>query len=339
MKHLNYQNIITKQLLGEASSEELMMLEQWRKESPQNDHLYQEYADIWNASANYTPVDFQPNAESAYLKHIELLANEGSKVIDLNSKLLNNKALKPKNSKIFTLQRIASIAALFIVVLGAMFVFNSINTTNISAENGIVFASLEDGSSIWLDKGSSLSYKSGFGEFHRNIELKGKAFFDVKRNPDLEFNISSNDMVVTVLGTSFTVDTKSGNNTVAVKSGKVAVTLNENKVTLLPNEKVRFVNNRFVEEIATDEDVNWRNRDLSFNNARLDQVVADINLFHKDKIVLLSESGSLDCPFTSGSLAATSFENIIEILKVTYDLQTEEDTENGTTILKISDCK
>ena len=338
MEELRIQNIITKKLLGEASSEETLILEQWRAESEGNENLFQEYASIWNSSANYEAPEFRPNAEAAYQKHLELLANEEVKVVQLEPEVQR----APKSTSVFqlfTMQRVAAIAALFVVVFGAMVVFNSMNTTAIHSGDSISFVSLEDGSSVWLDEGSTLSFDSGFGEYHRNITLDGKAFFDVKKNKDLEFAISSNDLTVSVLGTSFTVDTKEGVNMVAVKSGKVSVSAHDKNITLLPNEKTRLVNNAFVNEAALAEDISWRNSDLSFDNARLDQVISDINLYHNDKIVLDTESKDIDCPFTSRSLKQTPFENIIEILKITYDLQVNENPDNGEVVLLISDCK
>lgn len=339
MKNLLIENIITKKLLEEASSEELFLLDNWRKESQQNENLYQEYATVWDASANYVPSNFQPNTELAYQKHLELLSTEKENIVELAPKSAAYTTTQSSVSRVFTLRRMASIAALFVIVFGAMVVFNTMNTTTISASDEVAFATLEDGSSIWLDEGSSVSYESGFGEYHRDLKLKGKAFFDVKKNKNITFNIASNELNVSVLGTSFTVDSKSGNNIVAVKTGKVSVEINEKKVTLLPNEKVSFVNNVFIEGVASENDIIWRNKDLSFENARIDQVIADINLYHNDKIILKGDIENLNCPFTARSLVETSFENIVEILKITYDLQTQNSPQNGNITLTISDCK
>jgi len=336
MKNNKIHDIITKSILEEASSEEIVMLENWRRVSSQNENLYKECTAIWNVSANYESVDFQPKAESAYQKHLELLTKEESKVVDFIPKSADQVTNPKSRTKLFTLRRVASIAALFVMVFGAMVVFNTMSKTTISADSGVLFASLDDGSSIWLDEGSTLSYSNGFGQNHRDIKLQGKAFFEVRRNEKITFNISFNDIDVSVLGTSFTIDTKK--NIVAVKTGEVSVKADNKEVTLHADEKVIFENNAFRQESISAEDVEWRNSKLSFNNAPLDQVIADINLFHDNKIVVASDIKKLDCPFTARSLANASFDNIIEILKVTYDLETENH-ENGTVSLIISDCK
>ncbi len=347
MEYSNIQDIITKSILEEASSEELVMLENWRRESADNENLYQEYAAIWNASANYSAVDFQSKSESAYQKHLDLLSKEDSNVIQLNPNNSSNSNSSGSSdhspstqptTKFFTLSRVASIAALFVLAFGAMVVFNTMNTTTINAENGVVFASLEDGSSVWLDEGSSLTYTKGFGSDHRNVALDGKAFFDVERNEAVAFNISSNDINVSVLGTSFTVDTKEDKNIVSVKTGKVSVKGEDQEVILTADQKAVFENNKFTQLASSLDDVAWRNSNLSFDNAPLNQVISDINLYHKNKIVLKNDVKDLDCPFTARSLANTSFENIVEILKITYDLEVENQ-ENGDISLTISECK
>jgi ferric-dicitrate binding protein FerR (iron transport regulator) len=333
------QDIIIKSILEEASSEELSLLSNWREESFQNEQLYKEYVTVWNASANYESVDFQSSAETAYHKHLDLLKDQESKVINLSSNGSNGTLANPQaQTRFFTLRRMASLAALFVVALGAMVVFKTLNTTSISADQNISFVTLEDGTSLWLDEGSSISYSNGFGKDHRNLNLDGKAFFDVHRDESLAFIIASNDIQVAVLGTSFTVDTKDGKNIVAVKTGKVSVKADKEEVILEVDDKVIYENNAFTQLKASEEDILWRNKNLSFDNAPLNQVIADINLFHDNKIVLKNDSKELDCPFTARSLANTSFDNIIEILEITYDLKSELQ-ENGSVLLTISECK
>jgi len=328
MDKIKIQDIITKSILEEASSDELVILENWRREADENESLYQEYLTIWNATGAYEPpVDFQSGVMTAYEKHLDLLSKEESKVVQINtsedSKNTNRSNQSRPTTKFFSLGRIASLAALFVLVFGATFIFRTMSTTNLTATEGVMFASLEDGSSIWLDEGSTLTYKRGFGKNHRDVNLSGKAFFDVQRNENVAFNIASDDINVSVLGTSFTVDTKADKNIVSVKTGKVAVRSADKEVTVTANQKVVFENDNFTQLTAAEADAAWRNSNLSFDNAPLSQVISDINLFHADKIVLNNDIKNLDCPFTARSLANTSFENIIEILKITYDLELE----------------
>ena len=343
MNNRNVQDIITKKLLEEATSEELRFLEDWRNESDQNEALYQEYATIWNATANYPSIDFQPGVEAAYQKHLEILASEeeqkeNTKVVELQHTEPSKKTEYKPVFRIFTLRRMAGIAAIMVMAIGALFLFNVMTTTTYNAENGVLFVSLEDGTNIWLDESSTISYKRGYNVSHRDISIQGKAFFDVNRNENIPFNIEAGDMNVSVLGTSFTVDTKNNSNSVAVRTGLVKVASAQGSIQLTADEKVDIINNNFEKGITTSEDISWRNKDLSFNSAPINQVIADVNLFHNEKLLLKSTNDGLDCPFTSRSLSNTSLENIIEVLRVTYDLQVENLDEEKF-LLTISDCK
>src|SRR2546423_14261851 len=64
---------------------------------------------------------------------------------------------------------------------------------------------LPDGSTVWLNAGSKLTYNKDFGNNIREVSLVGEAFFDVMHIPDVPFVIETPTAVVKVLGTSFNV--------------------------------------------------------------------------------------------------------------------------------------
>ncbi|MDR2285428.1 MAG: FecR domain-containing protein [Sphingobacterium sp.] len=84
---------------------------------------------------------------------------------------------------------------------------------------------LPDGSSVTLNTASTIRYPKEFGTEHRQIELDGQAFFDIVSDPDKPFLVSTKDLTVRVLGTSFDVKAYSGEQKaiVRVASGKVEV--------------------------------------------------------------------------------------------------------------------
>jgi hypothetical protein len=84
---------------------------------------------------------------------------------------------------------------------------------------------LPDGSTIILEPNSSIVYSKVFDEDIREVNLIGEAFFDVVRNPEKPFIVHFNELVVKVLGTSFTIKANKNDNNmqVLVKTGKVSV--------------------------------------------------------------------------------------------------------------------
>jgi transmembrane sensor len=116
---------------------------------------------------------------------------------------------------------------------------------------------LPDGSTVTLQPGSKLSYEPEFGGMLREVYLSGEAFFEVAKNPEKPFFVYADQLVTKVLGTSFTVKAKPGENQiqVLVKTGRVSVYANPgnttgkdveattrmNEVVLTPNQKVVFI--------------------------------------------------------------------------------------------------
>lgn len=324
-------NILAKKVTGEATSSEIAILESWRKESIENEARYNEYALIWDHSSKYSFADQNFDYTNAFESHLESISTP---IIKLQPTI--NTVSQESSPKIFSIKRLSSIAAILVLGIASLFVFDSYNTTQIQAENGIQFASLADGSKIWLNEGSSLSYKKGFGETHRNLDLEGKAFFDVNRNEEVPFVIEGGDLEVSVLGTSFTVDVTGGEQVVTVSSGKVAVESEGSNVILTKDQKATLKNNQLVEAEVEGNSALWRNMNLIFNEAPIEQVIDDINMFHDDKLVL-NNSSNVICPFTSAGLASESFENIVSILKTSYDLEVKT-LKNGQLELVVTDC-
>jgi transmembrane sensor len=84
---------------------------------------------------------------------------------------------------------------------------------------------LPDGSSVVLSPGSTLSYAATPTKGSRKVTLEGRAFFEIVKNPAQPFYVFTDGLTTRVLGTSFIVDARQGNEgiRVEVKTGKVSV--------------------------------------------------------------------------------------------------------------------
>jgi len=115
---------------------------------------------------------------------------------------------------------------------------------------------LADHSRIALSPGSSIQYRSNLAGARREVKLKGEAFFQVAKDPARPFLVYTDQLVTTVLGTSFRVKAYPGrNNEVAVQEGRVSVQVRQGAqlsatplqpaaagVVLQPNEQVAYSN-------------------------------------------------------------------------------------------------
>ena len=62
---------------------------------------------------------------------------------------------------------------------------------------------LPDGTSVWLNNNSELSYPKEFTNIAREVRLKGEGYFNVVRKPHLPFIVHNEDQDIRVLGTVF----------------------------------------------------------------------------------------------------------------------------------------
>jgi transmembrane sensor len=155
---------------------------------------------------------------------------------------------------------------------------------------------MEDGSVIYLNRGASITYAEGFKD-ERNVELKGEGFFEVKKDENHPFVIKANQCKVTVLGTSFSVNTDSSKVEVIVKTGKVELrSSTDQRVILEKNEKGIYdlKNMSLLETLNNDlNSFSWQTGILIFDDTPLDQVVYDLERYFQKDISLTGSARDL----------------------------------------------
>lgn len=109
--------------------------------------------------------------------------------------------------------------------------------TNIS--NQIKTILLEDGSTVVLNKNSSLKYINTFNNT-RHLDLKGEAFFKIKRNEKKPFIVKTKNIETKVLGTSFNILNKDSLVSISVATGLVQVSDANNVIFLKPNQQTTY---------------------------------------------------------------------------------------------------
>lgn len=140
-----------------------------------------------------------------------------------------NKIAMPARYKWY---RVAAAASIILFAVGLWLFYQGKDTAPVQLSAAVTAAKqqkelvLADGTKIWLNSSSKLSYPPSFAGNSRDVYLEGEAFFDVFPNPQQPFRIHLSDLTVQVYGTSFNI--RSYNNdpeiAVAVATGKVGVT-------------------------------------------------------------------------------------------------------------------
>lgn len=133
---------------------------------------------------------------------------------------------------------------------------------------------LPDGSKVWLNAESSLSYPIKFSDSIRSITLSGEAFFDITKNPQRPFVVESGEQRVTVIGTTFNVNAyKDATATITtLATGSVRIANLDGTVIsdLRPGQQAVYTDNKFaVKSIDPMEFTSWKDglfvlRDVDF---------------------------------------------------------------------------
>src|SRR5690606_29628552 len=100
---------------------------------------------------------------------------------------------------------------------------------------------LPDGSKVWLNACSELSFPSAFGRASRKVILRGEAYFEVKQQAQQPFFVEANGTMIAVMGTAFNVSAYPDEKEVltTLTDGAVAVSLAKQRVVLEPGEQAR----------------------------------------------------------------------------------------------------
>ncbi|MEM9260428.1 MAG: FecR domain-containing protein, partial [Bacteroidota bacterium] len=156
-----------------------------------------------------------------------------------------------------------------------------------------------DGTKVWLNESSQLSYAEQDGE--RQVVLTGEAYFDVVTDSTRAFRIFAGDAITTVLGTAFNVRAYPAEESVevTVTEGRVAleeanvektaVATTEKRVELTAGKRGVYAKQVIeVEEevVAPENALAWKERQLNFNGVPLSEVVRDLNHYYNIDIKL-----------------------------------------------------
>lgn len=184
------------------------------------------------------------------------------------------------------LVKVIKMAAVFVIIASTVFYFYQ-NTASKKPETRSYTTVkspaaqrkkvvLPDGSTVWLNAKSEISFNNLFNKKTREITLIGEAFFEVTKNEEVPFTVKSAGVETKVLGTSFNVEAYPEDNevTVALLTGKIWLKAPNGKSEILaPNQSVSFNKKEdrlglVISENSTNY-ASWKDGKIAFNNTSL----------------------------------------------------------------------
>ena len=320
-------DLLVKHITGEATKAEVQEVEKWLADDEANRHYFEHFKLIWEESEQLSTTA-QVDEQAAW-DRFQNRVQTGSfptpkaKVWSMNSPLLRAAVI---------VGLVIGLAALTFILSqnkpGKVIAMSNIRTTDLVKSD-----SLPDGSIVTLNKHSQVSFPEKFDNDKRVLQLSGEAFFKVMPNKKKPFEVHTNNVTITVVGTSFNVRSRGDTTEIIVETGIVEVATEKQTVQLHPGQRAIVGLNESVlqKQASTDQLYNYyRSKKFVLDNTPLWKFVEKLNEAYDVQITFGSPTVR-DLPIT------TTFDNepldkILNILESTFGISVVK--EKGTIILR-----
>ncbi len=349
-----YNLLLQKYLNNSYNKAELDEFITWIK-SPENEREFKNFiSKDWSTFQSYEI--YGVNANSSLERLLKKIDTEKANT----NKLKSNSYLK-----VF-LRIAASIILPISIGIGSYYAISTIENTSditlnkISAPNGSkAQVLLADGTSIWLNSGSTLEYPQTFKKKNREVKLTGEGYFDVAKNTDKPFIVKTSDLYIKALGTIFNVKSYPDEGTIetTLLEGSVAITKSKenphtkNVVYLKHNERATFIKKEgkiiqteLMSKIPDETDptiasqprkeqmilskitdseqyTSWKDGKLVFRNEKFEKLCDILERWYNVKININSEE--LKTYHYTGTLQNENIVDAIEAFKLTVPFRYE----------------
>jgi len=172
-------------------------------------------------------------------------------------------------------------------VVGSEIFYNTLTTQ----KGNQYHLTLPDGTKVWLNTASSITYPTVFAGKDRRVAISGEAYFEVMKNQQQPFVVQQGDMSVQVLGTSFDVNgygdegalkTTLVEGKVRVGMGAVASVLEPGEQAIIPNgsEAISIDHNPDIEAVLA-----WKNGGFAFKDADIGLIMRQVERWYDVQVV------------------------------------------------------
>lgn len=311
--------LIAREIAGDISKAEQAELQAWVQEDVANRQYYTAMKQTWDLTADAFDDAPEPDIEMNWQKFSHQMDAPASLKVVHSAK---------RNSW----WKLAAAAIVIIAAAGLVFTMvNQGGTTVITAEADKKEVILPDGSKVFLNRNSQISYKKGFAANHRLVQLEGEAFFDVKPDASNPFIVTAGVSQTQVLGTSFVIKAYE-NKTIQlnVVTGKVAFSDKQgpeealvltagNTAILQSNKKPQQIENADPNFMA------WKENRLVFNNVPLFQTLSTLEEYFDVKFIV-TDSSLLNIKYSLTGTDNPSLPRVLEVLSATLHITIKEES-------------
>ncbi|WP_287566060.1 FecR domain-containing protein [Parabacteroides sp.] len=180
---------------------------------------------------------------------------------------------------------------------------------------------LPDGTKVWLNSHTRVTYDGDYGKDERAVFLSGEAYFEVAKDKKHRFVVKAGDLELEALGTAFNVKAYDEDKelTATLFEGSIRAVAGNEMAVLSPDQHVRFnkASRRLLVERPTNSSYArmWRNDELAFESETLEDIAVLLNRMYNVQVNFDSER--IKRYRFSGVIKNNSLDNIFEIISLT----------------------
>lgn len=270
-------------------------------------------------------------------------ADLSSVLSTLHHRIKFRDARKSSTQRMFImLQRIAAILFVPLFIATLFLINSSRNTEQGWAEIHCPPAvrtkfQLPDGSTGWLNSGSTLEYPLHFSK-NRQVKLSGEAFFDIMHNKEYPFHVLTSSLDIKVLGTQFNVSSYSDleHEQITLQQGSVEIlSSSQAKLAILsPGEQLTFNHSTGQYQkgsVELSQFIAWTKGKLVFKDEQFDIVAKRLGLWYNAEIQIKDKK--LNDYIFYGTFQNETLEEALSRIQLTapisYDIQPRTKDANG----------
>lgn len=312
-------------LSGNSISFETEDLQKWQNLSAENKKIYEDSLKVWGNCP----------------KPITRTQTEQDKVV-VQGRIIAESTLQLKRDRVvLRLLRIAAILIGPIMLAVGLYVgSNSFSSKELTwntvtaPRKHIAMCTIADGTEVWLNAGSTLSYPTNNQPDRREVKLTGEAYFKVTKNAEKPFFVITQQATVKVLGTTFNMKAYPGDRIVTtLEEGSVQLFTQKSKdavFQLKPGEQAIYDPIEKKIEIATVDAIQfsaWRGDKYLFKDADLKTIITELERLYDVKIYIKNprlEKLRFRGMFSYNQDLLDAFETLRRSVKLSYTIKGRE---------------
>jgi len=184
---------------------------------------------------------------------------------------------------------------------------------------------LSDGTRVWLNAQSSLTFPAAFTARERVVKLSGEAYFEIKHNAAHPFKIYTNGGIIEDIGTHFNINAypDEKEESATLLEGAVKITTPNGSRLLKPGEQARYTRgNLRVLDVDAEEAVAWKNGYFMFTDDPLQEVMQQLSRWYNVDIQFEDESLK-QITFVASITRFTNISKVLKVLEMTRQVRFE----------------